>query len=515
VSKEAEKDFKQRLADARQFKSDIRADLMEGYFFTAPRRARDVTADSASRGKSTASADQAELQTTLGIECSDDFTGMAVDAFMPSHLDWCRRGQGHLPNAVWAEIAQDVGVQDAVIMATIRASKLHAVIDQAFNPDLSLGTAALWIEQGASAAPPEVRPVPIKNLDINIGPNGVDERFVSKFIAARNLKGELGDLPFSDKTRQKIEKQPSASVEVNWGLWRDYSVPLEERWQYKIMADKHLVHEEVIVGDGSCPLLVMRFGVDPTNPWGDGPTLQALPYLRVADALAGVTQDNAEFQVDPAFIYPNDGFINFEGGIQHGMAYPGGPGFDAKNIAWLRPDSNPNAGYLTIEDLRQAVRRLYYSDFPEQKGKTPPTASQWVDEMVKMQKRIGLKGQMFWWEGPRAIFQRFRYLLEKAGIIRPIVVNGATVALEPYNPAVKGQEYQEVQTAIQLLQTGLAFGGIQFQAALNTMATLDNLQRKLGDSLVVWNTEEEAQKMMMLLAPQADLNIGNAPNVAQ
>jgi hypothetical protein len=116
---------------------------------------------------------------------------------------------------------------------------------------------------------------------------------------------------------------------------------------------------------------------------------------------------------------------------------------------------------------------------------------------------------MFWREGPRAIFQRFRYLLEKRGTVMPIKVAGRAVALEPYNPAVRGQEFQEVQIAERFLSLYLGHGGIQAQAGLDVQATMENIQKKLGDKLVKFLPAEKAAALLAQLIPQTDMNMGN------
>lgn len=507
-----EKDFKKRLDEAKLFKDDIKADLVEGYFFTAPRRAREIKYGTGPKAnKSVTAQDQAELHTTIGIECGDDFAAMLVDAFMPPNFDWARRGRGMLDSESWAEIKEDAQKGDLVIMEAIKASQLYGVIKTAFYPDMALGTAALWIEDGTSlASPPDVRAIPIRALDICPGPNGtVGARFVTEHVYNRDIPAVLKGIELPPEVTQKIQAKPNDTSPVVWGLIPNYDTPGTEAWDYCIHVNGREVHHEPLTGEGSCPLIVGRFNVDPSNPWADGPTLMSLPYLRALDALTQLVQDNAEFQVDPSFIFPSDGIMNFEGGLQSGMAYPAHMGFDKGQIAWLRPDSRPDQGLITAEMLREGIRRLHYADFPEQKGKTPPTASQWIDEMVKMQKRLGLAGQTFWYEMPRAIFMRFKFLMEKRGLIKKLTVQGQAVSLEPYNPAVKGQEYQEVQMAQQLLSLNLSFGGVEGNVAVDVQATMRNIQEKLGDKLVVWRDPKQAMELMQQFIPQADLNIGN------
>jgi hypothetical protein len=219
-----------------------------------------------------------------------------------------------------------------------------------------------------------------------------------------------------------------------------------------------------------------------------------------------MTQDHAELGVARPFSYPHDGILNFEGGIEAGKAYPHAPGTNKEefvDLSFGAGDTQP--ALFTIADLERAIKRLWFVDRPEQMGKTPPTASQWLDQLVEMQKRIGLVGQKFWRDGPMAYFTRFKYLLEERGRIRRF----QGIPLEPYNPALKGQEYQEVQVAAQLMSLMMGYGGVQGQAMLNGPLTFKNIKEKLGDKIVVFNDEKQLAELLAKIIPQADINLGN------
>jgi hypothetical protein len=219
-----------------------------------------------------------------------------------------------------------------------------------------------------------------------------------------------------------------------------------------------------------------------------------------------MTQDHAELSVARPFTYPHDGVINFEGGIEAGKAYPHSPGTLKDEFVDLSFGAGESqAGLFTIAELERAIKRLWFVDKPEQICKTPPTAAQWLDQLVEMQKRIGLVGQKFWRDGPMAYFTRFKYLLEKRGRVRAF----SGVPLEPYNPALKGQEYQEVQVAGQLLSLMMAYGGVQGQAMLNGPETFKNIKEKLGDKIVVFNDLKVMADLLAKILPQANVNVGS------
>lgn len=498
-----------RLAKARQRKQHIVQDLMEGYFFTSPRRSRDVQSQYG-HNKKTVPDDVAELQTTVGTDCSQDFAGLVVNTFMPTNFPWCKRGQGPLSDEVWETIKDQVEKDDLTVLSTIRSSNFDAVAYQGFEPDLSIGTVAIWIDEDEIYKAPTCRSIPLRKLEIDLGPDGqIGPRFVVDSMPARDIEASLGTLAskIPAKIAEKIKKQPEKQMELVRGLWRNWANKGTEEWFYVVLVEKEFVHYETFKGEGSCPLVVTPWSPNPDSPWADGPALKALPYLRVLDTLSGLVQDRADQAASPSFAYPNDGVLNFEGGIQSGTAYPMASGTTKQEFVPLYFDGDVNTTLITWADLERAVKRLWFVDRPEQLGKTPPTAAQWLDELVEMQKRIGLVGQRFWRDGPMAYFNRFKFILQSQGKIKKLP--DGIGALEPYNPAIKGQEWQEVQTAVRLLEIMLNFGGLQAQALLDSPRTFKNIKEKLGDKIVMFNDMAKVTELLGKFIPQGDLNVAN------
>jgi len=501
------KDCQERLGKARERKQYIVQDLMEGYFFTNPRRSREVQSQY-SYNRKTVPDDVAELQTTVGMDCSQDFAGLVINTFMPANFPWVKRGQSALPDELWDQIKDQVEKDDKLVLSTIRSSNFDAVAYQGFEPDLSIGVVALWIDEGRLHKQPTCRAIPLRKLEIDLGPDGeIGPRFVVEQVMGRDLAANLGTLAakIPDKIAAKAKNQPTQQMELTRGLWRNWDNMGTEEWYYVVTVEKTFVHYETLVGEGSCPCVVTPWSPNPDSPWGDGPALKALPYLRVLDTLSGLVQDRADQAGSPSFSYPNDGVINFEGGIQSGTAYPHAAGTLKDEFIPLYFEGDVNTTLITWADLEKAVRRLWFVDRPEQQGKTPPTASQWLDEVVEMQKRIGLVGQRFWRDGPMAYFNRFKFILQSQGKIAKLPDAAGT--LEPYNPAVKGQEWQEVQTAVRLLEIVQTFGGLQAQALLNAPETFAKIKKKLGDEIVVFNDAAQLKELLEKLIPQGDINV--------
>lgn len=462
-------------------------DLREGYFFAAPHRSRTVYSET--KPSQAKPKDAAELNTSFAFEMCGDFPTVMESAFFPRQAPWVVSRAGPMvPDESKEQVELDAAKQDGKVFKSILASNFYAEYGKTANPDLGLGVIALWIEHPVTWMPPEVQAVPIRELEINIGPKGtIDDRFVVRHTRFSLLGAVLPGIKIPKEVSDKYAKNKNKSVVVVWGFWRIYDDSQEEKWQHVVTIDKVIAHEAVIKGPGACPLVIGRMGACPEWAWATGPLIQALPDLRQIDDLAEGKIANVDMNLRPPISFPDDSFANISDGIESGMAYAIRPGTESaiKNI-YDPPPPDP-AIYIT-QDLEQRVKRLFFLDWPQQDGKTPPTATQWLDEMTLAQRRIGTPGEVFWSEFCAGTFLRFRFLLEKAGQIQPVTMTVGEgekaqkkpVALMPYNPAQRGAEQEEVALFSRFAQIGAAAFPEEWKVVTDGKQTLSNIANKMG-----------------------------------
>lgn len=492
---------KARLVDARRQKSEVEADLREGYFLTRPRLSRQILSTVAPQGPP---KDADALATGLGGEVVEDFATEVINAFMPPHAPWASSAAGEgVPDDIWEQVQEAAEESDKAVFRAVRASNFDPELARALIPDAALGTVGMWIDDYEAHEPIRCQHVPLRELEINVGPYGdVDDRFVVRHCRARKVQALLPGKMLPEKVARKAKGKPDDWCEVVWGYWRDWSVAADEVWTWVCMADGEMVDSGDHRGEGSCPLIVGRFSPDSLYAFGNGPTLDSLPHLRIIDALATATQDRADVAVSPPVAYPDDGVLSFDKGIEAGKAYPKRPGSRGE-IEPLYFTGDPDLGFYTLADLEKSVRRKHFADYPEQKGDTPPTATQWLDEMVKAQRRIGTPGMAFWREFPAQVFLRFRYLQAKRGRIAPLMLDGRLISTRPVNPATKAQENQEVQVATQLLGLAKSYFPLTANAAIDELKTIENIKKKMGDSVVVLRPEQQVTALVQQILGQA------------
>ena len=185
-----------RLAAARQQKSYREQEIKECYFFAAPHRQR--TVNSLSAPPQAPPLDAGDLNTDEAFILCGDFETEVVNTYMPESLPWCERGPGmDLPGGeagpIWKQIKDKVAEGDAKIFQAMKASNLYPEVSKSFNPDLAIGTVALWIERPHSASAITAMAVPFRELEINLGPYGeVDDRFAVRWTRHTYVEVLLG-----------------------------------------------------------------------------------------------------------------------------------------------------------------------------------------------------------------------------------------------------------------------------------------------------------------------------------
>jgi hypothetical protein len=508
-----------RLAACRTWKSYIELDIKECYFFCAPNRQRQIS--SQVMPSQARMLDAPELNTDQAFILTQDFITQIMNAYMPEAEPWAERTRGmFVAPPVWDKIKDKVHADDKLIFDAIRASNFYPEIAKAFYPDLAICAAAVWIDRPHPVMPITVSAIPLRELEIDLGPYGeIDTRFAVRFTRnhyVRELVGEEIWDKMDPALKDKSTNSPSDRTNVIWGFWRDWEDKSDECWQHVVMLNNTLIHDNMLKGEGSCPLIVTRFNPTADWPHAHGPMYQALPTFRQIDELEAMRIEHATLSFKPPITYPDDSFAAVETGVEEGMAYPIRPGTEGAVKSIYTPPP-PEVGNYQYEEKLRNLRKLFFVDHPEQTGDTPPTATQWMDELARAQRRLGTPGMSFWREGPAAFFLRFKHLLELAGTITPLKVDGRAVATMPRNPAQAASEQQEIVKTMQLATYLAQTFPEEFKMYIDGAATMKNLIDKARVILIKLRdpakVQQTVEQMSKILQPRPSVGAPGGPPI--
>jgi hypothetical protein len=187
-------------------------------------------------------------------------------------------------------------------------------------------------------------------------------------------------------------------------------------------------------------------------------------------------------------IYPDDGFIDLSNGIVAGTAIPAHRGFTRDQIYDLSRNVNVDQGFFTEERFENRLRTAFYQDGPRQRGETPPTAAQWLDERRRVQQRLGKPSAPMWTEMILPMVQRFEYLAVELGKIEEAITHqGNVISVIPLSPLQKAQNQDKVMVTRSNLDMFMGLAGPEGMGqVIDLVSTGKNVAKASGDELIVF-----------------------------
>jgi hypothetical protein len=490
------KDFQSRYDDARQFRDQVRPEIEDTYRFCAPSRRNEFT--SSYNARIPKKPADTLVYHSLGETSAADLAGDIVTYFTPSEAHWFEISVlTPVPEEMQNQVLDFATRREQDIRDLIAASNYNDIAPQWAFEAASQGTPALWVQLAHQTQPIFCESVPPSELLITPGHLGYLDRFRQQTVRASTLPALFAPYPQINletlEIRRKIEK-PGAVCTCVWGFWLDWADAGNPQWRMEVTVDgKRVTPEEPIVlgpMSGACPLLVGRFNPQPGQPWGRGPGMKGLPDLRVLDKVEESILLGLEDQLKTTLIYSSDAYLDLSKGIRPGTAYPAGPRFTKDQVYELNKQTNLENSYFTREGMSQRILEIFYQTGPRQRGDTPPTATQWLDEARRVQERLGKPSAPLWSELIFPFVQRVEWIGVQAGLLENVMmIDGQAITLKPISPLQKSQNRDDVLTTRANLQ--LAFEILQDQVPtyVDITQTLRNVIQASGDRLIVINKE--------------------------
>lgn len=441
-------------------------------------------------------SDQEDLFDTTLQDTVDDFGSDMGHLFTPRHEVWVKaEPAGDLTEGEKRAIEPQVKLEIDQLFAEIERSDFYAAAGECYR-DLAIGVMAIDISDPGEPSPFRCQHIGLSQLLLSRGPLGTfDGRFREWVRMTR------ADLPviWREIFNPPPEIERKKGVTVIDGYIRDWTDPYLECWHYVIVVNGKVEHKQKFDGAGSCGIIVAPWRKDVRTAWKPGPAHKALPNARKLDELEYLYLKALNRDVDPVVSYEDDGTLNVEGGIDAGTWLPRARGSEAPQA--IGSEARLDAAVFEREKIVRNIKRALYQDRPEQPGQTPPTATQWLDEKAWNTRRMELPRDMLTNEWVLPIINRFTWLRAQRGQSFGVTVDKRLVALRPVSPLSKARDLEDVQTTNQLV--GMVNILSQAEAAgspIDARATVENIQRTLGEKHVVLKSAEQiAQETMMRL----------------
>lgn len=493
-------EFKRRFAAARAHRRQhVEEDAREIYKFCFNGREREWD------DRSSVSDEPEEIFIEAAATVAEEFYGELFSTMTPENSPWAEFEAG---NAIEEEQAREaetqIGQFETLIARSLRSSNYYDEGPTAFQ-DSVVGNIAMWVDRNTLGGPLICEAIPISELYLTLGPNGLEDRFRQQMFYYHDLPQLFPEAKFPKSLKDKIEKSRGGRAKVIRGFWRNYSDPYNPVWHQAIRVDGKPIGLDMDTGEeGSQPIIVGRFNPEPGSAWGRGPARRMLPLLRQFDELVRMMMEGMDRNLDPPFVYPHDGILNLKDGIEAGIGYPSMPG-TGDSIQPLLFGSL-DYGFFTEERMEQKLREGFYREI-EQRGKTPPSASQYVGQENKQVRRMARPATKTWREFGVGLLKRVEYLeRQNGGSLQDVelpLLDDKTVIVRPISPLERAQALQDVTTADSIVGMMQERLGPEHTALLvDGPSTYRKVKETLKDRIVEFRTEEQVLQLMQAMQQQ-------------
>lgn len=450
--------------------------------------------------------DPEEIFADAVADVAEEFYGELFSTMTPENTPWVEYEAGSaIPEDSEDEVIELIKAREKAISKALKSSNYYDEGPTAFQ-DAVLGTVGIWSDRYHINDPITFEAVPMSEMYLRLGPRGIEDRFRLKKYFYHDLPILFQDATWPKELKKKIKKGGKGKAEVVWGFWRDYEDPGNPVWKQAIRVDKQAIGLDLdLAGEGSCPLTVGRFNAIPNSAWGRGPAIRMLPRLRVLDELVRMNLENMDKHLDPAYAYPHDGMLDLSDGIEAGMGYPAMPG-SPEQIRALGGEGNLDYGFFTEDRIEERIRDGFYREI-EQRGKTPPSASQYMGQEQKQIRRMARPAGKLWSELGVGVLKRVEYLEIQPGgslVEEPfLMLEGQIVTLRPISPLERAQAREEVLVAQSI--GGMAqemLGPEQAGLVIDGIKTMQKVKDVLKDKIVEFRSEEQIMQILQAQQPQ-------------
>lgn len=490
-------DLAQLLATARNDRAKRQAQINEYLRFADPSRPR--IGDSQNAPTDRAGEEDDLFDATLQ-EVHEDFTSDLVALAMPRTSNWVSyEPEDGLPDEIVAQIKDPLEARTKALFSAIAKSNFYDEAATEWAGDLAHGTGAMWGDDPGKGQPLRWEAIPPGQLLIVRGMYGglsfkarewsmpLDEAMA--FWKRYRWPQELIEDSKDDQKKRRIVTCVASATRI-------YDAGYDEAWQWRVCVDNKLIKEEKLRGRGCCSIIVTRWRSHSSSAWGIGPGLKVVPDARTLDQERYLVLKNLGKIVDPIISYEEDGVTNVEGGINAGDWVPRLTGTKVPEA--IGTESRMDLAYFEEAGLQDKIRRGLFQYGPRQRGKTPPTLGQWMDEKNEEGRRLESPAAKIYAEGVFPVLYRTEYLLVKRGELDPVLMAAdKAIKVTPLSPIARQTGSAEVATGMQLWSAIQAGVGPQLTGAIvDVAATVENMKKKLNDEIVVLRPVEQANQFI-------------------
>jgi hypothetical protein len=389
----------------------------------------------------------------------------------------------------------------------IHSSNFDVTINECYY-DLSIGTAALVINQHTDNLPFLCTSIPADKLAIEEAVNGNIESWYRTWqnLKICELHTRWPGIVITPNLQALMASDPDAVIRnVYEGTAYFTNQPL--KYCYAVWADNDLLYVQWLE---SSPGTVWRWKKCNNETWGRGPVMEALPSIISLNEMARIELASANLNTFRPYMGFSDAVFNphtFR--LEPFTIIPIAPiGSNGQVPLIPLPNSaSPEFAQMTIADLRMQIKQLLFAEQPQDsRSVQPQTAYELAMKQSTLAEKIGplfsRMQQEFLWP----VVKRFAYILNSMGKLPYPKVGNVPIKFKYKSPLSLAKGRADVERFLQFVQMMQGIMGPDAtQLYINPKTTPYMLAEMLQVDERFLNKPGDIEKVMQQVQNQASM----------
>lgn len=403
-----------------------------------------------------------------------------------------------IPEELHDDIQPQLDEISEILYDHINHSNFNTKVNEAFQ-DVGISTGILTCEEGDGIESSlTFGTKSLEDVVFEEGQNGILENFYSTFkIKIRDIETTIQGAELTPTLTKKMTEDENAEVELvecvvkNDELKYDHIIFYEE--------DKEIVFE---VTDDTSPYIGFRERVTSKGVYGMGRIIQLLYDIKVLNKIAEMDLKNAGLAISGVYTATDDGVLNpYNVKLIPGTIIPVASNNNAApSLRALDRSGDFNIAALKIEQKQELINKTLFGMPLGSITKTPVRTATEVD--VRASETFEMTNaafSRFQTELLERLIKRMVDVLQKAGKIAPIVIDGKEITIKFTSPLAKQQDQQDIGVITNYAQI-LGATGMPLEEIAKKVK-FEEIPGYIGENLGVpsklLRTEEEANVYQM------------------
>jgi len=439
-----------RYSRAKQAFHSYESVLRDAYTYALPDKGY---FDTLSGGKRTTKIYDSTAILGLGV-----YADKVQQQLVPPWREWFKLIPGSEIDEVTAlEVQPALDDITKVLYDHINHSNFNTKINEALQ-DVGISTGILTCEEGDGIESSlTFNSIGIEDIAMEHSQTGIIENIFKTFkMPIRDIEETIQGAKITPKMQQMLAKDELAEVELVEAVIKNENIKYDHVVYWE--AEREVIYE---AEDDTNPYIVFRERITSKGIYGLGRIIQLLYDIKVLNKISEMDLQNAGLAISGVYTATDDGVLNpYNVRLVPGTVIPVSSNFN--NNPSLRPlerGGDFQIAQLKIEQKQDLINKTLFNMALGEVSRTPVRTL--GENQIRTQDAAEVTNasfSRFQTELLERLIKRMVDVLQKAGKIQPIVVDGKEVTVKFTSPLAKQQDKMDTNVIVDFAQTIAATG---------------------------------------------------------